>query len=234
MRLLSWFSPFVSTAKSVLPLAVLLALVQLLLLRRPLSDVKATLMGLLLTVVGLHLFMKGAAMSLVPMGEGVGRELFRLSRPGLIALVGFFVGYAATLVEPALRDVVRQVEDISVGVIRANIMLNVVACGFGLGMALGLWRLAQGIGFLPVIMPVLALVLLGVLFVPSPYGALALDAAAATTGPVNIPVNMALALGLASSLSGIDPLIAGFGLVGLTAASSSLSVLFLGLLSRLL
>lgn len=234
LKFLQWFGPVLETAKSVIPLAALLVVLQVVALRRPFADVKATLWGLVLTIIGLHLFMKGAAMSLVPLGEGVGRELFRLPRPFLIALVGFCVGFAATMVEPALRDVARQVEEISVGVISAKTLIYVVAGGFGVGMALGLWRLYMGIGFFKVMIPLLGLIVLGVAFAPQPFGAIALDAASATTGPVNIPVNMAIALGLAGSLAGIDPLIAGFGLVGITATCSSLAVILLGLLSRVL
>ena len=61
-----------------------------------------------------------------------------------------------------------------------------------------------------------------------------MDCASATTGPVNIPINMALAIGLASMLEVTDPLLAGFGIVGLTSMGTILSVLSLGILSRFL
>lgn len=234
MKILEWLAPLWNTAKTVIPLAALLAALQFFALKRPLDDVKSLVYGLALTVVGLHLFMKGASLSLVPLGSAVGQHLYRLGHPLLIMAAGFVVGYAATLVEPALRDVASQVQEVSVGVISARMLSQVVAVGFGCGMALGLWRLVRGVGFLPVMLPLLALLALGVAFAPKPFGSIALDAASATTGPVNIPVNLALALGLSQAIEGLDPLTAGFGLVGLTSCASSLAVILLGLLSRFL
>ena len=42
-----------------------------------------------------------------------------------------------------------------------------------------------------------------------------MDSASATTSPVNIPLNMALAIGLAKVLENVDPLLSGFGIVDL-------------------
>ncbi len=60
-----------------------------------------------------------------------------------------------------------------------------------------------------------------------------MDSASATTGPVNIPLNMALALGLAKILGLTDPLLNGFGIIGLTSLGAVISVLSLGIISRL-
>ena len=59
-----------------------------------------------------------------------------------------------------------------------------------------------------------------------------MDSASATTGPVNIPLNMALAIGLASTIESVDPLLAGFGIIGLTSLGSMVSVMILGIMTR--
>ena len=79
----------------------------------------------------------------------------------------------------------------------------------------------------------LVLVVALVFITPEPFNSLAFDAASATTGPVNIPINMALAVGLATVIEGIDPLLAGFGVVGLTSVGSMISVMVLGILTRI-
>jgi hypothetical protein len=70
-------------------------------------------------------------------------------------------------------------------------------------------------------------------FVPKEFAAIAMDSASATTGPVNIPLNMAIAIGLAKSLENVDPLTSGFGIVGLTSVGAIISVMVLGLLMRI-
>jgi hypothetical protein len=83
------------------------------------------------------------------------------------------------------------------------------------------------------IIPILVLTAVLILFAPEEFVGIAFDAASATTGPVNIPINMAIAIGLAYALGGADPLLNGFGLVGLTSLGTMVTVLVLGILSRL-
>ena len=52
--------------------------------------------------------------------------------------------------------------------------------------------------------------------------------------PVNIPINMAIAIGLANILENVDPCQSGFGIIGLTSLGSVISVLTLGILTRIL
>ncbi len=97
-------------------------------------------------------------------------------------------------------------------------------------MALGATKILYNINFLHILIPVL-LVLAGLGYCSSQtMGAIAFDCAGATTGPVNIPVNMAIALGLARGVEGLDPLTAGFGLVGLTVLCVAMAILGVGIL----
>ena len=43
---------------------------------------------------------------------------------------------------------------------------------------------------------------------------------------------MAIAVGLASVVQGVDPLLAGFGIVGLTSIGAMISVMVLGILTK--
>ena len=128
----------------------------------------------------------------------------------------FLIGYCGTLVEPALRVLALEAE-ISIGALPANVLLHAVAIGFGLGMALGVFKILQGIPISKIILPFLVLFIILAFVVPEQYIALGMDSASATTGPVNIPLNLAIALGLAKVIEHADPLLSGFGLIGLTS-----------------
>ncbi len=56
-------------------------------------------------------------MSLFPLGDSVGQNLVVLERKWTIVLVAFVIGYFGTLVEPALKALALEVEEISVGAI---------------------------------------------------------------------------------------------------------------------
>lgn len=172
-------------------------------------------------------------MSLLPIGDSVGSNLVILERKWIIVIIGFVIGYFATLVEPALKALALEVEEISIGAIPNKVLIHAVAIGFGSGMAIGLFRILNGISYLKIVIPLLFLVIILAFFAPEQFVSIAMDSASATTGPVNIPINMALAIGLAKVIEGVDPLLAGFGVVGLTSVGAIISVLALGILTRI-
>ncbi len=233
MKDLPGLSALWETARSIIPLTFILAAFQIFILKKPLHNVKDFTIGFLLSVLGLHLFLKGTTMSLIPLGDSVGRNFVIIEKKWIILVIGFIIGYFATLVEPGLKALALEVEELSQGAIPNKVLIHGVAIGFGSGMTIGLLKILLNLPYIKVIIPLLLIVILLSFFAPEPFGAIAFDAASATTGPVNIPINMALAVGLASVIQGVDPLISGFGIVGLTSIGSMISVMILGILTKI-
>ena len=233
MKFLQGLNALWETAISIIPLTAILAAIQMLIFKKPLHSVRDFIIGFFLSVIGLHLFLKGTTMSLIPLGDSVGRGFVTLNKKWIILLIGFAIGYGATLVEPGLQALALEVEELSAGAIPSKVLIHGVAIGFGGGMMIGLLKILLNLPYVKVLIPLLLIVIVLSLFVPKPFDAVAFDAASATTGPVNIPINMALAIGLASAIEGVDPLISGFGIVGLTSIGTMISVMLLGIISRL-
>ncbi|NMA55169.1 MAG: DUF1538 domain-containing protein [Firmicutes bacterium] len=206
---------------------------QLLVLKQTPAGSKQILAGLVLSILGLHFFLKGISLSLLPLGNSIGRDLVLLDNKYIIVAFAFILGYFATLVEPALRVLALEVEEVSVGAIPNKILIHTVAIGFGAGMALGIFKILNNIPTPKIVTPILVLALILAQFAPDEFVAIAMDSASATTGPVNIPLNVALALGLTKILGLTDPLLNGFGIVGLTSLGAVISVLSLGIINKL-
>lgn len=219
-------------ARNVLPMIAVLIFFQTLVLKRAIPDWRSFGLGLIFVILGLFFFLKGISMSLLPLGGEVGRSLVVLDSKYLIIAIAFVLGYASTLVEPGLQALAAEVEEVSIGAIRKGILVHTVALGVGLGMSLGLLKILNNIPSRNVILPMMVLAGILVLLAPEEFVGIAFDSASATTGPVNIPINMAIAIGLANVISNVDPLLNGFGLVGLTSLGPTLTVLILGILSR--
>lgn len=232
MKIFEAISPLWDTLKGILPLTLILLFFQLVVLKTPMEDMKKFTTGFVFATLGLHMFLKGANMSLIPLGSTVGRNLHVLDNKWIIILLGFIIGYFGTLVEPALRTLALEVEELSVGVISHKLLIHGVAAGFGMGMSIGLYKIIGNIPYIKIIVPLLVIVVLLIFLTPEPYVSIAMDSASATTGPVNIPLNMALAVGLASIIEGVDPLLSGFGIIGLTSVGAMVSVLILGILTK--
>ena len=71
MRGLKDLNDLWETARSELPLVLALAFFQLVILRKPIKSVKEFVIGVLLSIFGLHFFLKGISMSLLPLGDSV-------------------------------------------------------------------------------------------------------------------------------------------------------------------
>ncbi len=224
---------FWETAKNVLPIVIFLCIFRLIVLRKPIEEIKTLVLGTLLSIVGLHLFLKGISLSLIPLGDSVGENLVVLNNKYLIAIFAFVVGFFATMVEPGLKALALEVEEISTGAIPMNVLINAVGIGFGLGMSIGIVKILNNIPTKTILFPVLLLAMILGYFAPREFVDIAIDSASATTGPVNIPLNMAIALGLSKILETSDPLLNGFGIIGLTSMGAVISVLVLGILSRI-
>ncbi len=233
MRGLEALGALWETLRSILPLTAILALFQLIILRKPIDNVKEFAIGFLLSVIGLHFFLKGVSMSLFPLGDSVGRNLVILERKWLIVIIAFIIGYLGTLVEPALKALALEVEEISIGAIPHKVLIHAVAIGFGTGMGIGIFKILNGVSYMKIIVPLLVIIIILSFLAPEEFVAIAMDSASATTGPVNIPLNMALAIGLTKIIESADPLLSGFGIVGLTSIGAVISVLMLGILTRI-
>lgn len=232
MKYIEIFAPLWETMKGILPLTAILTIFQLVILKKPIENVKEFGIGIILAILGLHFFLKGTTMSLIPLGDSVGRNLYVLDRRWIIVILGFVIGYFGTLVEPALKTLALEVEELSVGAIPHMVLIHGVAMGFGLGMGIGMFKILLNIPFIKIVVPLLLFVVILSFFAPEPYVSIAMDSASATTGPVNIPLNMALAIGLASVVETADPLLSGFGIIGLTSIGAMVSVLILGILTK--
>ena len=232
MRNLEWFTAFFGTAKNVLPITLFLILFQVFFLKKPIENVKTFVLGILLTAFGLHFFLSGISMSLIPLGESVGRSLLDIDHKWIIVFFGFVLGYFATLAEPALRTLAYGVEEISIGSIRSSMLIQFVAFGFSSGMAIGILKVMGDISNAKVILPFLVVIAVLMYFTPDNFLAIALDTASAATGPINIPISMTLAIGISSAVTGSDPLANGFGIIALTSLGTITSVLSFGVLTR--
>lgn len=217
------FSDFIGVVKSTAPLVLALIAIKLL-LRSHFESFKQFSFGLAFVILGLFALQLGISLCLVPLGKDVGESLPKLNNGLLILLACFAIGFTSTLVEPALKEIVRQAADASVGAVSGKVLIYATAIGSATGMAMGVAKVLYNMKSAYLIAPLLLLLFILCLVSKDFFVSLAFDCAAATTGPVNIPINAAISCGLALTL-GVDPLRVGFGLVGLTCLCSAASVM---------
>jgi hypothetical protein len=239
-------SSLLSAVQAILPLSLLLIFVQFIFIRTKIKHLNEILFGIFLTLVGMAIFNFGLFAGLIPLGNQVGNivpatfstiqignpltphgALFDTVVGKLISILfAFFLGYGATLAEPALAALGVQVETITNGAFRKKLLIQSVAVGVGTGIAMGIAKLVFELDFVWLLLVPYAVLLIITLVSKENITNIGWDAAGVTTGPITVPLVIALGLGIGNSVSAVD----GFGILSLASVYPILSVLILGLI----
>lgn len=227
------------TVWDVLPIAIIIFGFQILILRKPIPNLKRIVTGFGLVVLGLGFFLEGLEAALFPLGRLMAQQL---TDPAFIAngeaasalnwtdyqwvyLFAFAIGFSTTIAEPSLLAVAIKANQVSAGSIGVWGLRIAVAIGVAIGVTLGVNRIVTGTPLYWYIIAGYVLVLVQTLFAPKMIIALAYDSGGVTTSTVTVPVVAALGLGLASSVSGRNPVVDGFGLIAFASVFPIMAVL---------
>lgn len=218
----------VDVAMALGPLALLLVGFQIWFLREPWAITMRTVRGLVLAFIGLVLFLQGVHAGLMPAAKGLGRALALAEWPWLLVPVGFALGLVATLAEPAVRILSRQVDEASGGYIPDRILLLAISLGVAVSVSLAMLRVLVGFPLWYILLPGYALALAMAWSAREEFTGIAFDSGGVATGPMTVTVILAVSVGVAEVLPGRSPISEGFGLVALVALAPILVVLALG------
>lgn len=232
---------FMEQCRAVVPLALYLALFQLLILRERFEDSWLITGGLFAVIVGLMLFMEGLKLGLMPFGTVIGSVLPKRSPLPLVLFITLLLGVGVTFAEPAISALKTAGQNVEVTKAPylylllndwADALVLTVGASVGLAAVVGTLRFLYGWSLKPLIyaslVPVLALSLYAAQdpLLASALG-LAWDTGAVTTGPVTVPLVLALGIGIAAAAGKGDSGLSGFGIVTLASLFPVIGVLLL-------
>jgi hypothetical protein len=196
----------------------------------PRRELLNLLKGVSFAFAGLALFLQGVKIGFMPVGNEMGFILGGLPHRWILIPLGFILGFVATLAEPAVRILCRQIEKSSSGYIRASVMMYTLCLAVGLFIALGMTRIVYGIPFLYIIIPGYLTVVVLMFFSKPSFTAIAFDSGGVATGPMTVTFIMAMAIGAADAIDGRNSVTDGFGLIALVALAPIIMVMLLGFL----
>lgn len=241
-------TPYVGTRlsdqlKAVIPLAAYLVLFQILILRQNVTDSWVLTGGLIAVIIGLMLFMEGLKLGMMPFAESIGNKLPKKSSLKFVLFIAFLLGISVTLAEPAIGalQAVGAIVNVEQAPYLFELLNNwtgtlVLCVGFGVGLAavVGTLRFLYGWSLKPLIYITLVPALgLTVYIMQDPELSkvlgLAWDSGAVTTGPVTVPLVLALGIGITSAAGKGTTSLSGFGIVTLASLFPIIAVMMLSL-----
>ena len=227
--------------QSIVPLVFFLFLVLKLLLREKINEPGILAYGLFLSVLGMIIFNIGLSYGLAKLGnqsgsfvpaafvalENIeGSPLYTYSVGILITLLfAWIMGFGATLAEPALNALGETVENLTNGAFRKNMLMMAVSTGVGFGLSLGVLKIIFEIPIAYLLLPGYALGIVLTVFSSEEFVNVAWDSAGVTTGPITVPLVLAMGLGFGNAVQSVE----GFGILSMASICPILAVLIMGL-----
>jgi hypothetical protein len=230
-----------SSLKDLLPIILVIAFFQIVVLRQPLPNMVEILVGSILVILGLTLFVEGLEMGLFPIGESMAHALARKGSLFWLLTFAFLLGFTTTVAEPALIAVSSEAANIAAkgdlipsekGFLQNyafGLRLS-VAVSVGVAIVIGVLRILRGWPIHYLIIGGYIMVMLMTVIAPKEIVGIAYDAGGVTTSTITVPLVAALGVGLASIIKGRSPLLDGFGLIAFASLLPMIFVMGYGLI----
>lgn len=240
---------FLETLRDVAPIIAVLLFFQFAVLRKPITNLRRTLVGFSYVVAGLALFLIGLEQALFPLGESMAKQLTdpafvggtAFAEDGSIAwwqyswvyLFGAAIGFATTIAEPSLIAVSIKASEASGGALKPWALRIAAAIGVALSVTISIFRIVTGTPLHLYMLVGYVFVIIQTIFAPKEIVPLAYDSGGVTTSTVTVPIVTALGLGLATTVPGRSPLLDGFGLIALACLFPIMTIMGYAQLSQL-
>ena len=234
-------SPLVASARDLLPIVLVIAFFQLLVLQQPIPNLGELLIGALFVMIGLTMFVRGLEMGLFPIGESMAYAFARKGSLAWLSLFAFALGFGTTIAEPALIAVADEAAEVAAAgkmidtsdeakAFYANGLRLTVALSVGFAILIGVLRIIRGWPIHYLIIAGYVGVIIMTAFAPPEIIGIAYDSGGVTTSTITVPLVTALGVGLASSIKGRNPMIDGFGLIAFASLTPMIFVMAYGML----
>ncbi len=249
MTMLALFGDhFLSTLTDVIPIVSMLFVFQLLVLKKPINNLRRVVLGFFYVCLGLTLFLMGLDQALFPLGDAMAQQLTSAQflhsvkvSDGVamhwvdyywVYLFAFAIGFSTTIAEPSLIAIAMKANLVSAGSISVLGLRVAVALGVAIGISLGCYRIVAGDPLQYYIIGGYLVVAVQTYYAPRLIIPLAYDSGGVTTSTVTVPLVTALGLGLASGVPERNPLIDGFGLIAFASLFPIITVMGYAQVSR--
>ncbi len=243
---LAWYEKglwpdIVLAVRAIVPLVIFLFFVMKVVLREKIKDGFITAYGIVLAVVGMGLFNVGLTHGLSKLGDQSGSlvpaafttiaavqdsPLYWYGVGLFLALLfAFFLGFGSTLAEPALNALGMTVQNLTNGAFKKSMLMYSVSIGVAIGITVGVVKLIFDLQLMYILIPGYLFLTLLTFLSTEEFVNIGWDSAGVTTGPVTVPLVLAMGLGFGNATGVIE----GFGILSMASICPIISVLIMGL-----
>ena len=239
--LLAFLGAMFGSLRDLAPIILVIAFFQIFVLQQPIEHIGTLIMGVFFVLLGLTFFIYGLNMGLFPIGETMAHAFASKGSIFWLMSFAFALGFGTTIAEPALIAVSNEAAELvsNAGHIGAGKeamreyaagLRFTVALSVGCAIMLGVLRILLNWPIQLMIMVGYILVIVVTAFAPAEIIGIAYDSGGVTTSTITVPLVTSLGIGLASSISGRNPMVDGFGLIAFASLLPIIFVLVYGII----
>ena len=209
--------------KSVMPIVIVIIMISFM-INIPNKTIMSFSLSAILLIIGISIFTVGANMSMINIGERIGKLLVKKNKKTIMLVTSLIVGIVITISEPDLIVLASELSSIP------NVLLiGLVALGVGIYLLIGVYRILSKLSFKTIVTFSMLLIMALLYFTPPEFISVAFDSGGVTTGAMGVPLIVAFGYGISRIRSGNDAKNFSFGLCGLCSLGPIIVVLILGL-----
>ena len=219
-------------AKALLPIVAFFALFQLFRLKLKKENIYRISVGFIYTFVGLVLFLCGANVGFMTVGNYIGRELGTLPYSFIVIPLGMVIGYFIVEAEPAVHVLNKQVYEMTSGSIPPKALSRSLSVGVAISVGLSMLRIVADIPILYFLVPGYLIAIVLSFFVPPIFTAIAFDSGGVASGPMTATFLLPMSIGVCNGVGG-DVVSSAFGVVAMVAMTPLITIQILGLVFKI-
>ena len=230
---LSWGSSLLENMRDVaitiVPILIFFFIFQFTSIRLPKQRIVKILVGVVYAYIGIVLFLTGANVGLIPMGNRIGILLAQNAQDWVIVLIGGLVGFCVVIAEPAVIVLNDSIEKITGGAVKRRILTLSLSIGVAIAAALSIIRVLYDINFLYFIIPICVIALILMFFTKDVFVAIAFDSGGVAAGIMTVSFILPFVEGVCNVM-GTSVFTGAFGVVSFIASTPILVVEIMGII----
>lgn len=219
---------------ALLPILIIFLVFQKISFKMSRKAVRKIVVGLVFTFIGLILFLMGVNAGFMDVGREIGYSIASLDRKAYVIIVAFVLGLVTILAEPAVHVLTHQIEDVTSGYVRRNVVMFSLCIGVGLAVALSILRiLIPELQLWHYLLPGYIIAIALTYIVPKLFVGIAFDSGGVASGPMTATFILAFVQGAAEAIEGANVLVDAFGMIAMVALTPLITLQIVGLVFKM-
>ena len=197
----NFFASFKEIFVSLLPIVGVYAISIILGNKVTLKKIVRSMIGVVLTIIGLTLFLTGVASGYLEIGYRIGNVIASSDYKYYLIPLGMILGFIIINAEPAIKLLTKQISDLTEGSIKDSMISICLSIGVAFAIGFSIMRILFDIPIIYILVPGYFIAVILMYNTPNIFATIAFDSGGAACGALTTSFLLPLCIGVCKSLN---------------------------------